>query len=189
MRFLHGLIMAGLALAGPVAAETWAGPDPARQPAGSRDLDYAMAEVCYPFLLQNASITQVSENRGYRLIPSGNPANRGLVLTLQIGGKDMNVLLDTRTADRDCDISIQGGDTAQLHEVAMNRLAQWPVPLLPGRYSSVHGAVRDDDMCSARNDPPGGPNDRVKIYSDDSPGRTPSFSLTLSRSDIRWPMC
>ncbi len=185
MRHMGWLIATGMALAGSVAAETWAGPDPARQPAGSRDLDYAMAEICYPFLLQNATITQVSENRGYKLILPDNPANRGQVLTLEVGGRDMNVLLDTRTADRDCDISIIGGDTAQLRNIATARLAQWPVPLLPGRYGSAHGAVRDDEMCSA----PGGPNDRVKIYSDDSPGHKASFSLTLSRSDIRWPLC
>jgi len=187
MQWIKVMACAALVLASAEAAmaESWPGVDAARQPAGSRDVDFALGEVCYPYLLDNASLEAVSARPGYRVQKPSNSLNVGSVLTISIGGRDLSVLVEQVAGYRTCSVSINGGDNDVLHAAVLARLAEWPVGFVPARGGFSAGPPRVEELCGVSDV---APYDRVKFYEDSTAGHV-RFTVTLTRDQSLWPFC
>lgn len=129
----------------PASAQTWTGPDPERQPRrfGQGDIDFALSELCFPFILQNADPAELVRQRrlpqgfGDRGWAGGQPF-------YLVGQADVWVSFNFSPLELSCSISIAAGDVNQYRAAIEARLATSPAPftLSPYRHPPRNFAER-----------------------------------------------
>jgi hypothetical protein len=181
------ILAASLSLSASALAEPWSGPDPARRPdrIGAGDIDFAVAEICFPFVLQNASIDAVTD-RPFVLRMDRPPEFARGATAFIVGQADVIVALRDETGSRSCTVRIRDGNAQRYREILGRRLAQMPVPLTPAaRQIDPNEYAAREVLCG----PPGPPHDGVLISVGGKSRRTPSLMVTIVRSATRSARC
>lgn len=184
MKSLIAFISALMLGLNPAFAQTWTGPDPERRPSrfGQGDIDFVLSELCFPFILQNASAEDLV--RQHRLPRGFGPRDwAGGQPFYLVGKADVWVSFNFTPIERTCSVSIQSGDVARYRETIETRLATWPAPLALSTAPQPLGAYRQRLLyCAA----PGGENDAVLISLE---GRGIAVMITVGRFATRPPQC
>lgn len=185
MRLLASLALAISMLCGPAHAQAWSGADLDRRPRifGQGDVDFALSELCYPFILQGADPVELVRQRrlprgfGSRGWSGGQPF-------YLVGQADVWVSFDTtQPGMRSCSIRIGSGDVERYRTDIEARLTTWPTPLsLAGYQYPPNTYASRTFLCG----PVEGPHDTV-LLSLGAPAI--ALTMTIARLDQRTERC
>lgn len=173
-------------IAAPVAlAQTgkWTGPDASRAPRKGGDFEFALSEVCFPFVSGQQTIDQIGARQNIKI----NKAKSGAGGVVMIRN-EMTVLLgESADGARSCSTEYSGGDLAQTVATIRARLAQWPagLTLAKGQRTDTNFFAYEH-YCS----PAEGVQDHAEIVAGGSlKALKKRTSLTLSRGGQRSVSC
>lgn len=179
------ILAAALALCASAAADTWTGPDLERRPdrIGQGDLDFALSEMCFPYLLQNADIAVIAERVG---VIAAAPQEWAVgARAFYAGQADVVVALRETETGRECIVRVNDGNEERYSETLTQRLAQWPTPLTrAAEQIAPNQYVSRELLCG----PADGPQDTALISIGGRNGM-PSAMVTLARSQTRERRC
>ena len=168
------------------SAQTWEGPNPDRTPRafGQGDVDFALAELCFPFLLQDANGDALARERNLETA-FGTQDWAGGDRAYLVGQADVMVAFDEARDGRACTLIIRSGNPDRYRAAITTRMATWPVPLTPAaREPSRAGFATRTLLCG----PEEGPHDIVMISVGGVNG-TPPVLMTLARLAERNDSC
>lgn len=121
---LSTLLMIGL-FASVGAAQTWTGPDTSRRTYmfghAIENFDFAITEMCLPYMLQDAEAIAWSRRRGVAPFPAGGPF-AGLSAYLVGGGSGAIVGVGNRFGHRECTIKGESAEADRYAAAAESRL-------------------------------------------------------------------
>lgn len=188
MRQVLGALFAVLALATvpSTAAEPWTGADPSRRPRmlGAGDIDFAVAELCFPFIVQNADVATITVRPLVVRMPRP-PAFAAESGGWMVGKASTVVAFIERDGGRTCTISIEDGDPDELRAALQVRLDQL-APMTPAaRQLPPNTYARREVRCG----PPSAPHYAVLISTKSLQRRGPKIMVSLQRSAARNPGC
>lgn len=136
-------------------------PDPRRYPdMMGVDLDFAVKELCAPWLAGGAEIAALTDRPGV-VKAKTRPAWASGGEAFWVGNPDLMVALTTTPRGaRTCTLRSTAGDPTKLRAALGKALAGWRVPLTPSVHIFPPGSyARRDVLCG----PKGGPQDAVLI--------------------------
>lgn len=136
-------------MAHPASAQSWTGPDLSRRPFrfghAAENFEFALTEICFPYLLQNAEANQwVRRQRrsGVAWFPPGGPFV-GLTTYLVGGSAGAIAGVGDRIGDRECTVKGDSLDAEEYLAVLHTRLATLPytftqstADIPPGEYAT-----------------------------------------------------
>lgn len=174
-----------LAVAAPAIADPWTGVDPARRPKfmGAGDIDFVVAELCFPYLINEAApATLVERPLVVRMPRPPAFAREGAYM---VGKADTVVAFEERNGARNCTFSIGDGDPEELRATLQKRLDQLPGLQPAARQLPPNTYARRESFCSA----PDGPQYMVLISTRSLQRRGPKIMVTLMREPVRGAYC
>lgn len=173
------------AMASVAVAEPWTGPDPARRPKmlGAGDIDFAVAELCFPYVLQNAEVAAITDRPLVVRMPYPPPFAVGSDAFMVGRTATIASFRDTPTG-RTCTVAVNDGDPERLRETLGERLKQMPALTLAARQVPPNQYARRETFCG----PPEPPHYGVLISTGGAP-RQAKLMVTIYRSTVRDPRC
>jgi hypothetical protein len=175
-----------LAAASAASAQTWEGPNPDRTPRafGQGDVDFVLAELCFPFLLQEANGDALARERNLETA-FGTQDWAGGDRAYLVGQADVMVAFDEARDGRACTLIIRSGNPERYRAAIATRMASWPVTLTPSAGEPQRGGFSSRTLlCS----PPEGPHDIAMISIGGANG-TPPVLMTIARLAERNDSC
>ena len=162
-------------------AEQDAGIDARPALPGQADLGFAVAQLCRPYLTQNAGEAAITDR------PGVTPNNGSDPVEYWVGQPNLTVRFDDDGTVRSCTLKLNDGDPAQYRARLLAALErEWPVALSPAPSTAfAAGPYANRELFCA---PPDGPQDGVLI-STNEPGAYPALMATLSRLPARSGRC
>jgi hypothetical protein len=161
-------------------------PDPKRNPTMlSVDLDFAVKELCAPWLAATADVAALTDRPGVVRAPS-QPAWAAGGEAYMVGSADLMVSMATSPRGaKTCTLRSTRGDPDKLRAALGKTLETWRVPLTPSVHKFPPGAyARRDVLCS----PKEGLQDSVLISIGAPRGPVP-LMVTLMTNSPRDPRC
>ncbi|WP_298328289.1 hypothetical protein [Asticcacaulis sp.] len=143
---------------------TWTGPDPQRKVRLYGDavynLDYAMSEICMPWLLQDADPLGFKRSG---VVAARRPASekaldqfakREVLSAWWVGSPNITVTLSRGVGktERNCDVTVNRGEGSKLREAMVARLAQWPHPMTRKYSQPVTNYAQRELWCGTINE-------------------------------------
>lgn len=168
------------------SAQTWEGPDPNRTPRafGQGDVDFVLAELCFPFLLQGANGDALARERNLETAFGAQDwANGGRAYL--VGQADVMVSFDEARDGRACTFIIRSGNPDRYRAAIATRMATWPVTLTPSARSPAPGAFASRTLLCG---PEEGPHD-IAFISIGGVNQTPPVLMTVARLAERNDSC
>lgn len=173
------------AMASVAFAEPWAGPDPTRRPKmlGAGDIDFAVAELCFPYVLRNAEVAAITDRPLVVRMPFPPPFAVGSD-AFMVGRAGTIVSFRDTPEGRACTVAVNDGDPERLRETLGERLKQMPPLTLAARQLPANQYARRESFCG----PPEPPHYGVLI-STGGARRQAKLMVTIYRSPVRDRRC
>lgn len=174
----------------PASPEARTMPDAARTPVGPLDFGFAIAEVCYPFILDNASPEQLSQRSGIRPLPEySGETTLGVHHAVTIGTQSpIVIIMRQMPAGRSCALQVNDEDVTPTPDL-MAAMREWPAPLKvvrPPVYDDIDGAM-STIFCAVN---PSGGEDvlSIKVVALEPDYRPLSLEAGFMRNPERQPL-
>lgn len=187
-----GLACGMAVLATAAFSEPWQGSQPSRRPEvrGLPDLDFAISELCFPYLVDQSPVASIVARPLVERVPnlSKSASHRG---TFAVGRPDIVVEFwehearFDRIASRDCSVTVKSGDREMLHALLESRLKQLARFSPAARQPPPSRSAKMQDFCS----PPDGPQFFVNIGVGRPRTGVPNLMVTISRDARRSRFC
>lgn len=141
-----------LCAGGAAFAQSWSGPDPERRPFALghhvENLDFAVSEICFPYLIQNAEDGAWLSGRRSMLQRWRNPPELFSGYSTYRSGIAVTVGVREADGGRECVIEAREGDPEELRAALQARLDQMPAPMTMGGYQyPANTYARRDFLC------------------------------------------
>jgi len=167
------------------SAQIWNGPDLTRRPSafGQGDLDFILAELCFPVIVQGADPAEIVRTRRLPAAFGRRDWNGGEPIYLVGQGDVMVGFNATMAGVTTCTLRITGGDVERYREALDARLATFPVPLTPAPMQAAPNTYAERRTYCG---PAEGPQYMV-LASFGAPAVR--VMVTVARFDERQPVC
>jgi hypothetical protein len=179
------ILLAAAALA--TAAFAPAGqPDPSRRPNFmTADVDFAMRELCFPWVKGEASVEALADRQGI-VEDRSRPAWAAGATAWWVGRPIMTVAMGLAPGGvRTCTVRVERGDTVKLRAALDGAMAAWRVPVAAAAHNYSPGAYdRRELLCG----PKDGPHDTLLI-STGGERKSVAMMLTLMTEPERSRRC
>lgn len=167
-------------------------PDPDRRPnalgsfqaLGAVDVDFAMRELCFPYVLGEGQPSELTVRSGVFRLEKPPAWAKGRP-TWWVGRRDLQVsMASTRNGGRACSVIVLDGDPAP-HRAALDQaMTHWRTPLHPAAPLAPGGFASREAFCA----PATAPSDAQLIYTA-KPKTRPMMMITLLTTPGRDPRC
>jgi len=177
------LALAALALAAFAPAGQ---PDPNRRPNFvTPDIDFAMRELCFPWVKGEAGVEALVDRQGIVEDKSG-PAWAAGAKAWWVGRPILTVVMgQAPSGAKTCTLRVKRGDAVKLRAALDAAMADWRVPFTPSARGFLPGAYGSREVLCG---PKAGPQDTLMI-STGAPGTPVAMMVTLMAMDRRDGRC
>jgi hypothetical protein len=185
MKWIAGAACVMAAMVSAALAEPWTGPDPARRPKmlGAGDIDFAIAELCFPYVLQSAEVAAITDRPLVVRMPYPPPFAAGSD-AFMVGRAGTVASFRNTPQGRTCTVAINDGDPETLRAALGERLKQMPALTLAARQLPAVQYARRETFCGPAEAPHYG-----VVISTDGARRQAKLIVTIYRSPVRDPRC
>lgn len=185
LKWIAGAACLVAAMVSAAFAEPWTGPDPARRPKmlGAGDIDFAIAELCFPYVLRDAAVAAITDRPLVVRMPYPPPFAAGSDAFMVGRAGTVASFRDTPNA-RTCTVAINDGDPETLRGILAERLKQMPPLTLAAQQLPPGQYARRESFCGPAEAPHYG-----VVISTDGAQRQAKLIVTIYRAPVRDPRC